>query len=83
MKQNVLLLIEDGNQQKVEATAGSKESANIYITAATMQEAIGLIPEGEKLAALAMDEWTEEAVKEKPVEHYSVAPITREEATRE
>ena len=75
MKQTILLLIEDQNQKNVEAAAFSKDTANIYIYAATIQEAAELLPKGAELAAEAMKNWTPEAAvvdqpEDKPVQHY-------------
>lgn len=84
MKQTVLFMLEDGNAQKVEAQAFSKESANIYITAATMQEAHELLTQGEELARQAMQNWKpedqpEEPAKEEPKKHYYYVSRSMEE----
>lgn len=71
MKMTVLFLIETGNAQKVEAAAFSNETANIYITAADLQEAAALLPQGQELAVAAMKDWKpEEQPVEEPQQHY-------------
>ena len=89
MKQTVLFMLEDGNAQTVEAQAFSKETANIIITAATMQEAQELLTQGEEMARQAMRNWKPEEQPEEPAqeeeqkEHYRTAPFTIEEANRQ
>lgn len=75
MKYTVLMMIEDGRQDTVEASAFSKESANIYIYAGSWQQAQELLPQGKDLAAEACRNWKpedqpEEPAKEEPKKHY-------------
>lgn len=51
------IAIDDERRQTVTADALSKEDAAIFITAASMPEALDLIPEGEALAAAACGVW--------------------------
>lgn len=60
MKYTVLMMIEDGRQDTVEASAFSKESANIYIYAGSWQQAQELLPQGQDLAAEACRNWKPE-----------------------
>ncbi len=81
MKMTVLFMIETGNAQKVEAAAFSNETANIYITAADLQEAAALLPQGQELAVTAMKDWKpeEQPVEEEPQQHYYVMSRSMEE----
>ena len=63
MKTQVLLFIADGNAQKAEAQAFSKESANIYIYAGSWQEVPALLEQGQNLAAEAIENWKPEEVQ--------------------
>lgn len=72
-----LILLEVGQQdkpQKVEAQAISNNTANIYITANTMQEATELLQQGVEKAQEAVKNWkpVEKPVEEKPQKHYRV-----------
>ena len=60
MKYTILMMIEDGRQDTVEASAFSKESANIYIYAGSWQQAQELLPQGQDLAAEACRNWKPE-----------------------
>lgn len=63
MKYTVLMMIEDGRQDTVEASAFSKESANIYIYAGSWQQAQELLTQGQDLAAEACRNWKPEEVQ--------------------
>mgnify|MGYP007022385580 CR=1 FL=1 len=72
-KRLVLLMIEDGRNTSKEVKAFSKESANISITAPTMQEALTLLQECIPEAQEAAANWTPEpepAPEEKPAVKY-------------
>lgn len=84
MKYTVLMMIEDGRQDTVEASAFSKESANIYIYAGSWQQAQELLTQGQDLAAEACRNWKpEDAQKEEePAQdqkHYYVMSRSMEE----
>lgn len=84
MKYTVLMMIEDGRQDTVEASAFSKESANIYIYAGSWQQAQELLPQGQDLAAEACRNWKPEDVQqeEEPAQdqkHYYVMSRSMEE----
>lgn len=57
MKYTVIFMVENGSAQKIEATASSNDAANIIITAASLQEAVMLLPEGEAAALNAAQNW--------------------------
>lgn len=71
------VVITTGRQADVTAKAYSMDAAEIFIFAADLQEAAGLIPQGEKLALEACQNWKPEEqppVKEKPQKkHYMVS----------
>lgn len=84
MKYTVLMTIEDERSQTVEATALSKESANIYIYARSWQQAQELLTQGQDLAAEACRNWKPEDVQqgEEPAQdqkHYCVINRSMEE----
>lgn len=84
MKYTVLMMIEDGRQDTVEASAFSKESANIYIYAGSWQQAQELLTQGKDLAAEACRNWKpedqpEEPAKEEPKKHYYYVSRSMEE----
>ena len=77
MKMTVLLMIDADKEENVTAQAFSTESANIYVTAATMDKAQALLTTGRQQAEEAMASWTpkqEEAAPapadQKPQKHY-------------
>lgn len=77
MKMTVLLMIDADKKENVTAQAFSTESANIYVTAATMDKAQALLTTGRQQAEEAMASWTpeqEEAAPapadQKPQKHY-------------
>lgn len=63
MKYTVLMMIEDERSQTVEAEAFSEESANIYISAGSWQQAQELLTQGQDLAAEACRNWKPEDVQ--------------------
>lgn len=81
MKITTILQVETGKTQNVEVTAFSNDTANIYITAADLQEATALLSQGQELATEAMKNWKPEKqpVKEEPQEHYIVSRHSEEE----
>jgi len=84
MKINVLVKIEDGNSQKVEVEAFGKDTAGIFVTADTLQNAQALISQAESTALEAMKNWQpkEEPAKEqddKSQKHYSISDKSIEE----
>ena len=82
MKNMILIDVNSSNPQKVEAQAFSKETANIYITAATTQEATGLLQQGLEMALEACQNWKPEPqqpVEEKPQKHYRLCPVAVED----
>lgn len=77
MKMTVLLMIDTDKEENVTVQAYSKASANIYVTAATMDKAQALLTTGRQQAEEAMASWTpeqEEAAPapadQKPQKHY-------------
>lgn len=77
MKMTVSLMIDADKEENVTAQAFSTESANIYVTAATMDKAQALLTTGRQQAEEAMASWTpeqEEAAPapadQKPQKHY-------------
>ena len=60
MKHTIVMIIEDGNLQKVEACAFSKNSANIYIYAGSFLQAQNLLQQGKELATQAVQNWKPE-----------------------
>lgn len=84
MKCTVLMMIEDGRQDTVEASAFSKEIANIYIYAGSWQQAQELLPQGQDLAAEACRNWKPEDVQQeeepaKDQKHYYYVSRSMEE----
>ena len=67
-KRVVVIMIEDGSPQKKEVKAFSNTSANIFITAETMQEALTLLQEGIPEAQKATELWQPTQEEEKPIE---------------
>lgn len=59
MKMTVLFMIESGKEVSLTTEAFSKKSANIYITADSIDKARALLPTGELQAAEAMRNYTE------------------------
>lgn len=79
MKMTVLLMIDTDKEENVTVQAYSKASANIFVTAATMDKAQALLTTGRQQAEEAMASWTpeqEEAAPapadQKPQKHYYV-----------
>lgn len=58
MKMTVLLMIDTDKEENVTVQAFSKESANIYVTAANMDKAQALLATGRQQAEEAMASWT-------------------------
>lgn len=81
METMIVLDVRSCNAQKVEATAFSRERANIYIKAATLQEATALLSQGEEKALEACRIWKPEPqpAEEKPQKHYKVYPVAVED----
>lgn len=83
MRRIITMIIEDGTQATVEATACSNEGGNVFITASTLQEAQGLIATGAAQLAEAMKNWQpEEEQEEEPAadqKHYYVMSRSIEE----
>lgn len=73
MRRIITMIIEDGRQATVDASACSNEGGNVFITASTLQEAQGLIAIGAAQLAEAMKDWQPEEVEEEPAQdqkHY-------------
>lgn len=74
MRRIITMIIEDGTQATVEATACSNEGGNVFITASTLREAQGLIATGAAQLAEAIKNWQpEEEQEEEPAadqKHY-------------
>lgn len=64
MRYTILMMIKDGRQGVVEASAFSKESASIYIYAGSWQQAQELLTQGQDLAAEACRNWNPEDVQQ-------------------
>lgn len=80
MKRIITMIIEDGTQATVEATACSNEGGDVFITASTLQEAQTLIATGAAQLAEAMKNW--QPVEEEPEQdqkHYYVISRSMEE----
>lgn len=74
MRRIITMIIEDGRQATVEATACSNEGGNVFITASTLPEAQALIAIGAAQLTEAMNDWQpEEEQEEEPTQdqkHY-------------
>jgi len=83
MKRIITMIIEDGRQATVEATACSNEGGNVFITASTLPEAQALIATGAAQLTEAMKDWQpEEEQEEEPAadqKHYYVMSRSMEE----
>ncbi len=80
MKRIITMIIEDGTQATVEATACSNEGGNVFITASTLPEAQALIATGAAQLTEAMKDW--QPVEEEPEQdqkHYYVISRSMEE----
>lgn len=80
MKRIITMIIEDGTQATVEATACSNEGGDVFITASTLQEAQALIAIGAAQLTEAMKDW--QPVEEEPEQdqkHYYVISRSVEE----
>lgn len=80
MKRIITMIIEDGTQATVEATACSNEGGDVFITASTLQEAQALIAIGAAQLTEAMKDW--QPVEEEPAQdqkHYYVISRSMEE----
>ena len=78
----ISFLIRDGITPQAQAQAHSRNSANIFITATTLQEAKDLLPEGEALALKLMNEWTPGTGpqdEQKTGKHYAINHIAEED----
>ena len=80
MDGNVVFMIREGITGKVlETTASGTDTANIFITAGSIAEAMDLLPEAETAAVEAMANWRpEEQAEEKTQEHYRVEGYSNE-----
>lgn len=82
MKNMILIDVNSSNPQKVEARAFSKETANIYIKAATMQDTTALLQQGLEMALEACQNWKpapQPVEEEKPQKHYRLCPVAVED----
>lgn len=80
MKRIITMIIEDGTQATVEATACSNEGGNVFITASTLQEAQALIAIGAAQLTEAIKDW--QPVEEVPAQdqkHYVLHTSSIEE----
>ena len=66
MKTTILLMIDEDREENLTVTAFSKNIANIYITAATMEKAQALLTTGRQQAEEAMASWTPEQEEAAP-----------------
>ena len=78
MKQNVLILIEDGAKELVEAEAFSKDSANLYIIANDFETAKKLLDQHQGDMTDKMENWEPEDEEPKEQEHYRVSTVSQE-----
>lgn len=83
MKRIVILSIDPANSPNVRAEAFGADTADIYIKAATLQEAMRLLPDGEALAQDAIKTWKPappaDPAPEKPQKLYWYCPLPVDE----
>lgn len=79
MTYTVIFLVENGSSQKIEVSATGKDAASIVITAASLQEAVTLLPEGEAAALDAIQAWTQPAQAPEQQTHFLVSGRTIED----
>ena len=80
MTKIITMVIEEGRQATVKATACSNEGGNVFITASTLPEAQALIAIGATQLTEAMKDW--QPVEEEPAQdqkHYYVMSRSMEE----
>ena len=73
MKRVIAMIIEDGNDARLEVTAASNDSASIFITAHNLQTAITQLEIGEEQAIEACKNYIPKEIEpeeEQPKKHY-------------
>lgn len=80
MKRILTAIIEEGSPASATVKAFKADEANIHIKAASVEEALQLIPGAERDALEACKNWTPEEApqEEEPQQHYIVLNVTRE-----
>lgn len=82
MNINIILWIREESSHSVKADAISKDLAQVFITAASTQEALTMIQDAEAAGLEACQNWKPEPqppVEEKPQKHYRLCPVAVED----
>lgn len=81
MKRILTAIIEEGSPADATVKAFGEDTANIFIKAASLDEALQLVPGAEQDALEACKNWKPEEVpqEEEPKKHYIVSPVATED----
>ena len=81
MRRILTAIIEEGSPADATVKAFGEDTANIFIKAASLDEALQLVPGAEQDALEACKNWKPEEVpqEEEPKKHYIVSPVATED----
>jgi len=80
----LVIRISEGTEKNIDVFPRSESSADVYISASSMDEAKELMSKAEAMAGDVMASYTEPPKKEpKEEKHYHVAPVAEEDAKKE
>ena len=83
MKMTIHIDLAKTNAGLIEAKASSKDNVSVFITAADIEQAQELLPQGAKAGQRAAAMWRPKRKRPEPDKHYYLPPVTIEDAEAE